>query len=88
MLFLLFLSLSLLLLLLTDHRSFGERFAVLDQKVGIADPESPEAATDVPCHVGNVVALMLLPLTLSVRKRVASKFRCVTSNLGRVTCDQ
>ena len=25
------------------------RFAVLDQKVGIADPESPDAATVIPC---------------------------------------
>ena len=60
------LSLSLSLLGLMVHQCFGltrVRFADLDQKVGIADPESPDAATDipcclVPCHVVNVVAVV------------------------------
>ena len=54
-----------------DHWSLGVtrvRFAVLDHEVGIADPESPDAATDIPCclmpcHVVDVVAVMLLSLT-------------------------
>ena len=35
-----------------DHRGFGMtrvRFAVLDQKVENADPQSPDAATHFPC---------------------------------------
>ena len=35
-----------------DHRSVGVtrvRFAVLDHKAGIADPESRNAATEFPC---------------------------------------
>ena len=50
MLFLLLLSLSLSFLL--DHRGLCVtrlRFAVVDPKVGTADPESPAAATDFPC---------------------------------------
>ena len=40
---------------------------------------SPDAATDRPrclilCQVGDVVVVMPLPFTLSVRKRVTSKF--------------
>ena len=34
------------------HRGLGVtrvRFAVLDQKVEVADPESPDAATEFPC---------------------------------------
>ena len=34
-----------------DHRGLGVtrvRFAVLDHKAGIADPESPDAATEFP----------------------------------------
>ena len=39
-------------LLLMDHRGFCEthvRCAVLNQNVGIADPKSPDAATEFPC---------------------------------------
>ncbi len=39
----------------------------------------------MPCHVVNVAAVMLLPLTLSVRKRVTSNFRGMTCNFVRVT---
>ena len=53
MLFLLLLSLSQLLSSM-DHRGFvvtRVRFAVPDQKVGIADPESPDAATGFLCSL-------------------------------------
>ena len=56
-------------------------------------PESQTLRTHVPCglmlcHVVYVVAVMLLPLTVSVRKRVTGKLReRVTSNFGFVTGD-
>ena len=42
--------------------------------VGIAHPASPDPATGIqcclmPCHVVDVAAVVLLPLTLSVRRR-------------------
>ena len=55
-------------------------FAVLENKVMLADPESPDAATEIPCglmqcQVVDVVAVMLPPLTLSTRTRGTDKFR-------------
>ena len=53
MLFLLLLSLSLLVVIDGPLR-FGLtrlHFAVLKQKVGIAEPESLHAATDIPCSL-------------------------------------
>ena len=65
-----------------DHRSFGVtrvRFAVLDQKAGIADPESPGAATEfpccfTPCDVICCQPLLLLPVTLFLCEDAADEF--------------
>ena len=73
-----------------DHHGFcvtRDLSAVLDQKAGIADPESPDAATEIPfclmpCGVIFFFCLFLLPPTLSVRRRETGNFRGVTAYLG------
>ena len=82
------------ILTVLESRRFGRdprACAVLDQKVGACGPRVTNAATHVLCglmlcHVVYVVAVMLLHLTVSVRKRVTGKFReKVTSNFWLVT---
>ena len=56
------------------------RVAGLDQKVGIVDPESPDAATDFPCCLMpcEVVPFVAAAFAFSMSRRV-------TGNLWRVT---